>query len=455
MLFYTNIIFFFINIAFAEYQCIHGGNKQKNHDAKIEYYEIVKAIEKYNSNNLMCPSNYGKGCWTFPKKISQIDRDSNTYISRKYKIERTTQVDNSGKISDDTYHVTINLELNASDAANSDAVKRQINECISNNSTIYQGDQTKMTWNVVYNQIDIPISKIEILDQLSCDKRANSEQYPCDIKCSTLIHELLHLLGLPDVYPETTNINSDCRIVGPVDSVMYNYERTFGIMKSQNPNDLKCCCPQKKESTIKNEMLTTSYYTKDFNPDVPPERCILNPKFQLCFILKNGEKSDLAKISNYQACSAIKPHKIIDELFEYFLVSSQPYAIVSNIHQTATFELYKVFNVICEKPVKRGILQSRFDKKSQGNNYQCNSRCLLKDSCTPDETQDPKKFSLKKRSSILYFTEFQSIVLGDCDSEYDSMYNKCSRLSNADTPIACYKGKDSRWYECVKNGYIK
>jgi hypothetical protein len=89
------------------------------------------------------------------------------------------------------------------------------------------------------------------------DYRANSSNWDADINCSTILHELLHLLGLVDEYEERwlgyhhgadgglvkATLESDpglseygCRSLGPVDSIMSNQDLAVTASRSRRPD---------------------------------------------------------------------------------------------------------------------------------------------------------------------------------------------------------------------------
>jgi hypothetical protein len=92
--------------------------------------------------------------------------------------------------------------------------------------------------------------------------RMDSSTWRSDIPCSTLIHETLHILGLPDEYVETASGHRmradgsvervrtdapedsreyDCRAIGPRDSLMHYHTVAFD---SYWPKELRSCvCP--------------------------------------------------------------------------------------------------------------------------------------------------------------------------------------------------------------------
>lgn len=68
--------------------------------------------------------------------------------------------------------------------------------------------------------------------------RSHSKAYASSINCPTILHEVLHLLGLCDEYPGEGD-SYPCRSVGNRDSIMRNQNLTFGTAISEN---LTCHC---------------------------------------------------------------------------------------------------------------------------------------------------------------------------------------------------------------------
>lgn len=118
---------------------------------------------------------------------------------------------------------------------------------------------------------DPPPQQIEIA---TLNHRSSSRKYESGIDCPTVIHEVLHLLGLCDEYAEklrgyitdpVTGVTSlsdqkaeaarkayDCRALGPADSVMSDQHAAFSSVFPRRKILFKTCdCPSSQECDAK------------------------------------------------------------------------------------------------------------------------------------------------------------------------------------------------------------
>jgi hypothetical protein len=125
-------------------------------------------------------------------------------------------------------------------------------------------------------------------------KRANSANYPSDIGCPVILHETLHLLGLPDEYPDSHpamgESASDCRITAPDDSIMSNAREAVSLLTK----------------------MTTQFAVQMCKCDRPGDDCLLMPDHNdgkkcpagTTFFLRNveiGQKDSLHSLSSKEA----------------------------------------------------------------------------------------------------------------------------------------------------------
>ncbi len=142
------------------------------------------------------------------------------------------------------YEVYVNVEFSATPSyTGPHRTKEQLNryyknsmrECFQNNEDeLVDEFQRKIKLKVYEGPSSAfgeapPVVKIDIVGDSA---RANAAAYPQSITCSTVIHEVLHLTGLSDEYPETALTYRggdtregqpaafDCRPLGPRDSIM-------------------------------------------------------------------------------------------------------------------------------------------------------------------------------------------------------------------------------------------
>lgn len=138
---------------------------------------------------------------------------------------------------------------------------KKINECMAMYEPHLKGpDGEILKIRAVNNDKEIRPTPIHILPPGS---RQHSEGYTTDIECPTLLHEVLHLLGLVDEYKEKRKgyvidkktgeyiwveagaevLAYDCRILGPENSVMSNQ---YAAIKALFPRQLtpvtECRC---------------------------------------------------------------------------------------------------------------------------------------------------------------------------------------------------------------------
>lgn len=103
-----------------------------------------------------------------------------------------------------------------------------------------------------------PKSPIEVS---STTMRSHSRKWSPEVSCSTIIHELFHLMGLVDEYKETSSgykteegiisyvstdakiLQYDCRAIGPSNSIMSLHWNAFNSLKTDVEELTFCYCP--------------------------------------------------------------------------------------------------------------------------------------------------------------------------------------------------------------------
>jgi len=228
------------------------------------------------------------------KKIVNFDRSSSpSLVEHKYILE---------KVKPDEYRVQLNLHFKENQIFPDKPTKvgrrmqTRINKCLKEmNPKLLgpHGEKIKIEL-VPWAEKNLPKYKeIKSLIWVTEDQelRANSHLYNSQSDCSTILHELLHLLGLADEYRETEYINSfekDCRSYGPEDSVMHDHSSAgWELMRVQTClcDDSKACNTYSKEEIKNMKSCPSPYGTSSFN------------KYFLTDTTENGERVEAKNVA--------------------------------------------------------------------------------------------------------------------------------------------------------------
>jgi hypothetical protein len=156
--------------------------------------------------------------------VDYADAASPTGVGAHYGLSRANE---------SAFVVEVNLEFTRGEGFEGDLTPSAINNrykdrvtaCLKDFAGAFKNERAgrSLTLRLAANAA-IPVSRISVVGK---GKRPNSVSYPSDIGCSTILHELMHLLGLADEYFDTPGPQdpmNDCRPAGPEDSLMSHEE---------------------------------------------------------------------------------------------------------------------------------------------------------------------------------------------------------------------------------------
>lgn len=201
--------------------------------------------------------------------VNESAEESPTGVKRRFRLRRDAE-------DPKLYHVDLNLDIvtllydlsfGESYGKYAEARKKmaaQARHCFNKTSSqLRTRDGMRLKLNLLGNEygeyrgFDVPKNRIEIVAH---GRRANSTAWPETIDCPTIIHEVMHLLGLCDSYSErqlgvTPTLREayqgedqldkrysqflyDCRTIEPADSIMHNQ---YAAMNITEWFDVKVC----------------------------------------------------------------------------------------------------------------------------------------------------------------------------------------------------------------------
>ncbi len=156
--------------------------------------------------------------------------------------------------------IDLNLKFDQAGSAPKRNYHNYVNQCLELYKSFLKGPEGETLSIRVGNKEYPPPTVIDILPK---GTRAHSEGYSEDIDCPTVLHEVLHLLGLADEYPEKTSgfiadretgevtfveenpefEGYDCRAVTVRESIMYNHwEAVQAVLVPNRSKQLTCVC---------------------------------------------------------------------------------------------------------------------------------------------------------------------------------------------------------------------
>lgn len=220
--------------------------------------------------------------------------------SNSYKLTRNSEKDFTIEINPLIY--AINNQKNESiwsfverSSASQAKMMKKINECMEMYQPYLKGPDGESLKIVASNRDkQIDRSPIHIL---SPGMREHSEGYKDNIDCPTVLHEVLHLLGLADEYEETSlgyNIEPktgrviqvenggelkayDCRVLGPENSVMSNQHAAIkALFPSAKLEYIMCECKKSDSQDDCGKKVRQALGVDQCNPSQPmdPKKCI-------------------------------------------------------------------------------------------------------------------------------------------------------------------------------------
>lgn len=176
--------------------------------------------------------------------VSVADRESPTSVGARYKLSRVKTND---------YLIELNLTFTNTLAGRD--WRAYASECLARFSAHTARKLPGVRFQLS-EAADVPWHEVRIGGEDF--RRSNSAEYEANASCPVVVHEVMHLLGLPDEYVERMGGGpSDrvaqpglaCRIPGPVDSVMHNPYDTLKLESAAPSQPLakwevdRCDCP--------------------------------------------------------------------------------------------------------------------------------------------------------------------------------------------------------------------
>lgn len=168
--------------------------------------------------------------------------DSPTAVPAMYGLSRTTEksflVEVRAKYSKGKGYP----EASATDAQVNEKYKKLVSTCLKDYEGKLKNEKTgqevvlRLTENTSVPEIPIEI--------LANGIRSNALGYEADISCPVVLHEMLHLLGLPDEYPDQPGLNEphmDCRPFGPVNSIMRDHNQAEKALAPRPVYEVAMC----------------------------------------------------------------------------------------------------------------------------------------------------------------------------------------------------------------------
>ncbi|MCE3011428.1 MAG: hypothetical protein LW878_00015 [Proteobacteria bacterium] len=255
--------------------------------------------------------------------------------------------------------------------------------------------------------------------------RSHSKAYASSIGCPTILHEVLHLLGLCDEYPGESD-NYPCRAVGNRDSVMRNQFLTFGAALSEN---LTCECTSEECLSVLSDpakraiLLMPTYYDV-----IPPHFRNRYCKFDPTIYRK--------RFSDYS---------LPDQAYSATLESDHTLKVMSIYNPGA--EYFDEAPLVCNCP------ETDQECKSSLREFAQPSSTLKPNSCPDPMTlkasvigQNPVADGFSNgqlrihrpasRPSLLEPRHFNRIMAGSCEAKTTS-YERCAEFAYETSKVVC------------------
>jgi len=191
------------------------------------------------------------------KIIDLENNDSGTGSSAYYKLVRETE---------NIFRAKINIDFRP--RSEMKKMEKRLNKCLQKNNKYLKGENNKMLNIEISKDVEIPSVEIYVDPNAM---RSHSTLWAKNIKCETMLHEVLHLLGLVDEYEEkmvgyvfnkktgeirlATNKyhrnyfketffdGFDCRVTGPMSSIMNDQFRAFDEVTGWFPSKTSLLYP--------------------------------------------------------------------------------------------------------------------------------------------------------------------------------------------------------------------
>lgn len=151
--------------------------------------------------------------------------ESPSGVQMKYTLSKTTE---------NNFSIGINPFFYLEDKKNDDflyfstkdhrkIMRDKMQGCFNKIGDMMIGNNKKMSFHLDSTAPTVAIGDV----QHDLSHRSNSTQYNTNIKCSSIIHEVLHLVGLCDEYPETDKYPE--RVISRTSNLMHWHTVGFGI----------------------------------------------------------------------------------------------------------------------------------------------------------------------------------------------------------------------------------
>ncbi|MBP9674031.1 MAG: hypothetical protein KBD63_02970 [Bacteriovoracaceae bacterium] len=401
-----------------------------------EKNSCLTSIDIFDSSNKQLISEIEKtitplnNCNTYPRVINVTDIESVTGVQKRYRVERKY----NGKMTE--YTAKLNLHLIAFNSKIKNKSIEDIKFCVEKfGDKLYRTKTESLNLQVEFDQPSTehvaPLLNI-IISPLK-DHRPTSDVYsmPMDMDCSTVMHELLHQLGLVDEYEEKLKIPKDrswdnygrevnkaynCRIRGPETSAMSGQ----GIFYRLSGNKPFCCAFEKfSQQEIINETAYDYQINSAFMKAIEPH----------CEFIKRYHLLD--NEINWGSSSNFISHHTRDLLHTHSLTFRIP---AKGGEHFSEGEAYNEFSCRCTdiqcKKIRDTYDEYKKNKQLYSDKKICsNSFINFEDEPDPAVSCVPNPQRNEPVPSILLPAQFRSIINGNCNSPEVVIYNHCAKFA--------------------------
>ncbi len=265
--------------------------------------------------------------------------------------------------------------------------------------------------------------------------RSNSKAYASSINCPTILHEILHLLGLCDEYPGEGD-GYPCRAVGNRDSVMRNQNLIFDTALSEN---LMCKCETEECKTVLADPVKLALIKMPTYDDIIPTNfrnryCEFNPNIYRRYF---------------------SPTQTPTQAYSANLESDQVLMVTGVYNPTAT--QFDEAPLKCECPADdeecKSSLRVFAQPPSNMRPRKCPDPTTLMHSAIGAPPQDDRfengvlyihRPALKP--SLLEARHFNKIIAGNCAAQ-TARYEECAELAYETKKLTCEKAP----IQCLNN----
>lgn len=251
------LLFFLLNLVF----CLssHASEEEAVSSTPVQPEHALEAVARMYQAERCAEPEIGQ-----TRIISRQSGDSTTGINNPFHYVLTRQ-------SESTYNVDLNIQIEGNPSL-AEGLLERAQRCIAHphfRMRTESGNEIQLRLNTEQAS-SLPVTKISVQP---AGARSTSRAWASDIHCNTIVHELLHLVGLCDEYPEYTLAEEQGQSPSFVESPRYQFDcravaRSASIMADSNQGAsyyLKYCecisterCPEGAEigQNHSNEILT-------------------------------------------------------------------------------------------------------------------------------------------------------------------------------------------------------